>query len=297
MRLSRFLATALLATTLANPSNAQTPPVQDYTETEKVITAVVNNLIRKPTLEQIEQRSIQKEKVPFEKFIEGSPFTYPEIPIYQQSATKEQYVFLRNERLLLFHLFLDNKIELLISTENSEALEAKRRKIISEYQITNPEAIRINGTETKIYFLHPKQLEIKKITQKAVYSSGKEDILEPLEESLKKTLFMYGGEKLVVNTLKAMKLQNAQDYINKIREKYITREQTVMSQFAEEINQNYQATKIPLYPSRTFGEKEVARFLTIELKDREKPFAIYVRPAFGNYDTGFGRLEILLRSD
>ena len=316
----RVIAETILATSLIYSPNVaqnyQDQIIEKIKEEapERIIDTIVNAAVKKPDLEKLIQENIEQMGIS-PRYIYHVELSLPEVPLITLSATTEQYVTQRMILPIVCTHRNENEFGLYLTTHDAEIEELKRRNIYAG-KLHNPaEVPRLNNTETKIYILHPEEVEIEEQTQKALYLSGKKEGLRPLEESPGKSLFMWVGEKTVVLSLQAAISYSqslalaagktwaldVQKNYDKIKEKYLSQEQKVMNEFAKEINPDYVATKIQLYPARTFGEKEVGRDIVLELKNnsevKEAPFAVYVHLAFGDYDTGFGELEFLLRGD
>ena len=313
MKLKEILARTILASSLLNNCYAQSS-VEDYfidktidkiddAASERIIGEAIDRLITKPNLSGIIQRRIRSQP-PLLYWPLYGDIAYPQIEIKKLSTNLDPScnefgkVLERYERFGILNYKKGGKLGFYITTANSDALSNDFQG--APYFQTHPEAIRFNKSESRIFIFHSADTEIKSNKQAAKYLSGKSDELKPLEESPNKERLIEGGKILVATTLKKLKIANAEKYLETAEEKYLAREQTVMNEFARELDPNFIATKIPLYSARIFGEMEIGREIVIELKNKFNetlPLAVYIKSTFGNPETGIGSLEVLLRSD
>jgi hypothetical protein len=278
---------------------------------ERLIERIMERHIIKPSLENILQKNIRNENPgiiyldKIDKKVEED-FFFRGIPVYvssmniDPSSDRNGMIRLKEETF-----FIVSHKERGINYLGYSTLDSmKQIAYKNDLPIRSPKnfkPLRVNQTESDVFVLHPSDTKLRSIQQKAVYASGKEDELEPLEDSLVQTSIIEGGKKLVTTAIqKITKDPKAEEHLKTAEEKYKERETEVMNEFAREINPNFIATKIPLYNARTFGEIEVGRAVSFEFENPENkdiPFVIYLKPVLGIADTGICSLEVLLRSD
>lgn len=301
MSLTKILASTVLASSLLIPSYAQSP--QDYligkainevkdTTSEKIIGEVIDRLVTKPI--------IKKGNFLWNQNLDYCGLIFDEVKFSRQTVGISDWIEVNPASVCISYYYDKESQEFEFGMETANVLS---RYYLGEENTPERKAIlgvpRFNVSETKIFVLHPREITPEVVYESARYLSEKTEKLEPLEESLTNQIIIEGGKKLVAATLRKLKIPNAEKYLEKAEEKYLSREKEVMDEFAKELNPDFIATKIPLYPARIFGEKEIERVIQIRMqneKNENLPFAVYMKPTFGDPETGIGSLEILFRN-
>lgn len=304
--LRKILAqTAIAFSLLSSPIYSQ-DFVKEQIKTEAkegIINAAIESGIRKPNREKIIEKNF-KERTELIQLNDPQSLL-PPIPVYIQSATLEQYTEIRKEIPYLISGQKENKFGFGFGTYNSRLLMAKNfNKNPPKFYVTEPifpsipgfnlpgssiqELMRINKTDTRVYLFHHPSIKIKSQAQDAEYLSGKQERLKPLEET-SQNAFLEKSEQIILEGLERYGLTGAEENYKSFKEKSKAREQKVMNDFAKEINPEYEATKVELYPSKIWGDTEVFRAIALELEkpenQKEKPFAVFIKPSFQGNQT------------
>lgn len=108
---------------------------------------------------------------------------------------------------------------------------------------------RLNHTFSRLFIIHPKEVKISKINQKARLTPPCEmEELKPLEETPKAQWMLKGGEYLLEKALKKSKIPFAKKIFDKFIKYSIEKENKTLQKTFDKINKNYTVTRIPSFP-------------------------------------------------
>lgn len=299
MKLKEILARTILASSLLNNCYAQSS-VEDYfidkidnAASEKIIGEAIDRLITKPEI--TEREGFWRED------LSGCGLIVNNTPFYRQTAGINDWKEITQEAPCLSYGYDKKNGEFIFSIE---APNVNSRHYSNNLTTPERKAIlgipRLNLSETKLFVFHLEEAKPTINYELARYLSEKEETLKPLEESKLHSAVQRGGKTLVVKILEGLKIYNAEKYLETAEEKYLAREQEVMNGLAKEISPLLVTTKIPLYPAKIFGDKEIERTISLKLEKINgylPPTAIYLKVTFGDPETGIGSYEYLFKNN
>jgi hypothetical protein len=295
---------------LAIISNSHSQSTQEYlveqakNQVERgTIEWAIESTLQKPERKNLVERNLQDLSSTKIIGIDSPENIVDSLPVLIQTTGPKTHTEVRREKLSLTTGNLGEIVSFNFGTYDSKLiffynLSKKRiqdlRSEIMYYDTnipkdakyrTHPEnAMRLNRTESIVYFFHPLTLKIKDQKQEAEYLSGKIDSLKPLEQTEQKKQ-LEKSKEIIFSLMNRWNLISSEETYDFIEKELKEREQKIMSELAKEINPQYEATKIELFPSRVWGEMEVARSMSFLLEKTTKqkvPFSFYIKPAFQN---------------
>ena len=167
----------------------------------------------------------------------------------------------------------------------------------------------INHNFTKVFVLHPKEVEISNIEQVAyIVPQHEREFLKPLEESPKAQLTLKTGELLMNWVIGEIGIPFANELFDKFIEYSIEKSEKQYNEIFKEINEDYTATQIPSFPVDRFGGfMETARgyIISFDMSEAPKgdvPMSLWAKIALGNpsqsshgsFPNRYGELENII---